>query len=728
MNQMKRFDLNKLQAFKEVLAKSAKIDNSDREINLEKGLDSSKEQLIREDVVPTTLEHASFLKENGLDKPLSFYCPYTEQFYDNAELKHVRVEDGEYFMNFTKDVTYNLDRLKGLVKGYEMSQLVLNKFSTAYKIDLSVGVFSHPEIGEITSDIKLIDTKKNPETGGFIFRFTSENGIFTLDQDEFVSQIKRAVVFKNHGFRMRYYKGIDNSNPGAKYELVGMSEQPGMVKMQLGNTIKEVPVFYIRAVIKNQEILNSEAEDLTVSKVEDYLKDFTKKLDRVKDFNGVRDLGSDLEALMAVDSQQVFGNYNLTHRTQFDQSRQNRVNEYNFKLEEFAPYNKGLESLSKVLRTVKRGVDVSVLQKNRSALTAVHKHLSQFKDADFLSIKLLNDHFTKIFDKVESGLELVDKKLEALDLFMNLNSAVRRINPAYPNAVDKLSVFSRRFNMLDSESTLDKIFDHVAAEIDQFRFKFLDGMYRNRKSRTSESAQLHAHFVELYDRMFNKLDGMNSTLCLRKNTAAFQENWLELIRKYEMLNFAKEADSLVQVTRISGQIETVEIKLQRDLSVLGDLSDTKANYGMFKGLEDDKNDEIANTIESQEALLEDIFDKGIKSLALAFGYKERDLNDGLVESLKDMVYSGKITMVLRKDEDSELQMEDIIRKIASLHDQAKQALNTNLKDFTAIYEEINMVFNLTIVRLNKSGISTVVHDHPEEVIHDKIRDVFRRAA
>ena len=55
-------------------------------------------------------------------------------------------------------------------------------------------------------------------------------------------------------------------------------------------------------------------------------------------------------------------------------------------------------------------------------------------------------------------------------------------------------------------------------------------------------------------------------------------------------------------------------------------------------------------------------------------------------------------------------------------------LNTNLKDFTAIYEEINMVFNLTIVRLNKSGISTVVHDHPEEVIHDKIRDVFRRAA
>lgn len=727
MNQRMNFDPDKLREFSlkrqeessdisPLMDELRSNDSAELDISLDDSFDDAFDIFDEQMLVPDSLtdEGVKFkeeLKEQGLDGELTFYISGYDAsaFYEDVIITEKKVNaSGKTLYRIKdkngRDLLFTVDEIKDSVNDYARCKELIAGFLKK-GIDIKSGVIVNPNTGEMTPDIRLVSMTRS-ETGAIDFNFVFNGGSFVLDQKNFLSQIQRSVAIKKHGLRLSDYVGLDRSNPDRTFKVSQLSEdRHGFVVMQdQSGVTQEFPVWHLRSVARNQEILNSEVQGESASEVLKSLKELGRKIDAAKDFDALLQLSSEFEALI---SYKVPPTLSGNMRADYDLLLNNRVNQFDVKLEEFAPYKSVVERFACLKQDVEVTTDTAKLQQLLEDLNSMSESLKAFESESYMALTPLRADFHRKLNAISRLKAKGIDKLNSLNLFNGVNEALNRFNPGYETSIRRVNRFKDRFKFLNFEgvNAHEKIYAHVSLEVEAFRSEFLDPIYENHKAHSRTVATLHRKFCGLYNYTFGQLD--SDPLCLRKNTSEFVDNWTEMMRYFEMFNFAEEASSLsvLEVTE-DGSTETLRVDLDETLEDLPEFDKAEDVYATFKRMESKKNAKIAELVQKNSEKLNELVRSKLMSLASIFGFTQDELEHGMLDSFQEMVETNKIPAVFNESKGFEHRFEDLLQRVASIYPKLVSALKCDLSEFCEEYFSLLKTCNLAIVANSRVSAPT----------------------
>lgn len=678
-------------------------DSLNEEIILDDAFDIfDEEMLIPDSMTDEGLKLKDELKEQGLDGELTFYISGfdTSGFFEGVSITEKKLnKSGETLYRVSNETGGSLlftpDQIKVAVEAHAQCVEVIAKFS-AKGIDVKTGTFVNPDTGEMTPDIRLVSMTRS-EAGSIDFNFIFNGGAFTLDQPEFLSQINKSVAIKKYGLRLTDYVGLDKSNPSRSFKVAKVTEgRVGFVTMvdQLGSS-QDFPVWYLRSVTRNQEILNAEVQAGSTSEVLNSLKLLGRKIDAANTFEALLQLTSDFESLT---SYKVPTTLSGNMRVDYDLMLSNRVNQFDAKLEEFAPYKSVIDGFASLKQDIMVTSDPARLNKLLESLNSMTDSFKEFEGKDYMNLNPLKADFLRKLNALSRLKAKGIDKLNSLNLYNGVNEALNRFNPGYESSIRRVNRFKDRFKFLnfDGINAHEKIFAHVSLEVEAFRSEFLDPIYENHRAHTRTVASCHRKFCALYNSTFGQLD--SDPLCLRKNTSEFVGNWTEMMRYFEMFNFAEEASSLsvLEITE-DGSTETIRVDLDETLEDLPEFDKAEDVYATFKRMESKKNAKIAELVEKNRNKLNDLVRSKLSSLASIFGFTQDELDHGMLDSFQEMVETNKIPAAFNESKGFEHRFEDLLDRVASIYPKVVSALKGDLSEFCEEYFSLLKTCNLAIV-------------------------------
>ncbi len=702
-------------------------------------------EIVEDDMFDPQIEIGAELQEMGVSGPLTFFDPELNQLFEDVKIVQIKKRPNQeslLVINTVGDrcIMLTLNELNAYRENFRGVHEFRSKCLKQNGLDIALGVFSDPETGDVTPDVKLVSLSRTGQ-GELVARFIKKEGSFKLNMPEFVGQINRAKFCKKSGLRLRDYAGLDLKNRAATFQIVGPSDRPNFVQMQLKSSglQQDFPIWYVRQVVKNQQILNEEVLQDKFTNIIKRLKALGRQVDESSTFEDLLPLMSEFEVFDDTSKfERSFGGY-ASHFMQFKLIRDNNKRFFDDKLQELAPHRKIMLDVTDLKNSVKSGTSSISLTSYLSQIGVLKKNLLVLETADYMKVFYLRRDFDECLLTLNK-LELeAQQKLQALILFEGLQSAIEDLQPAYPADQKILANFKEKYCKIPADSRLnaDKIKQKTALMLDQFRYSFLDAFYTDQRhiSKTPALASLHAKGVALYKEIFNPID--RNEVEMGENPKQFQTNIKTLLRYFELWNYSEEVACLSEIVcietadqngSVNFEYEALLVELQEDLGGLGDLTQiSEAEYSKFKLYENSLNKRVDSIRTDQLTLLSNLVQRKLRQLALAYGCEEELLEDGLLDELFDMIESG----IVQKNKylpikDGKLQEFQVsLQTIATVYQKVMRDLSTDLSEYKDSFFVLLSKINLAIAVKRKPRAQAFVPANTRGVLSHARRGIAR---